>query len=381
MAIIKVGVGLAFLLIILWDAFETVILPRRVTRRIRLTRWFYRVSWMPWAALARRMRPGRRREAFLSFFGPLSLPLLLGVWAFGLIIGFALFYSALGPAITAPEGKPTFGTALYVSGATFLTLGPGDVTPRTAMARTLMVLEAGTGFGFLAIIIGYLPVIYQAFSRREVNISLLDAHAGSPPSAVELLRRHRDGSDLDLTELLRDWERWAAELMESHLSYPVLCYYRSQHDNQSWLAALTTILDTCALVMADIDRAPARQAQRTFAIARHAVVDLAQIFNTPPRDSKADRLPAADLTRLRESLAADNIMFRDGTATAERLAELRHLYEPYVYALADHLFMTPPRWIAPTATRDNWQTTAWEHRDAGSKLSPCCKDRQDEEHS
>ena len=103
------------------------------------------------------------------------------------------------------------------------------------------------GFGFLALIIGYVPIIYQAFSRRESNISLLDARAGSPSSATEMLRRHYRTQRLEeLLQFLRKWEQWCATLLESHLSYPVLTYYRSQHERQSWLAALTTVLDTCA---------------------------------------------------------------------------------------------------------------------------------------
>src|SRR5439155_22732943 len=158
-----------------------------------------------------------------------------------------------------------------------------DVVPVSWPARAVTALEAAVGFGFLAIVIGYLPVIYQSFSRREVVISMLDARAGSPPTAAELLRRHAADHTLDaLDALLRDWEHWSAELLESHLSYPVLAYFRSQHDNQSWLGALTTVLDTCALVMVGIDGVSVWQARLTFAIARHAVVDIAQIFRTAP---------------------------------------------------------------------------------------------------
>ncbi|MGH8060313.1 MAG: potassium channel family protein, partial [Candidatus Entotheonellia bacterium] len=266
MAAVLAVLGLTLIATVLWDTFETVILPRRVTRRFRLTGLFYRYTWLPWSAVARRMRQGRRRETYLGFYGPLSLLLLLSVWAVGLILGFALLQWGLGSALIAPEGAASFGTDLYMSGTTFFTLGLGDVTPHSSMARAVTVAEAGTGFGFLAIVISYLPVLYQAFSRREVNISLLDARAGSPPSATELLRRHSQGRHLEeLSRLLYDWEHWSAELLESHLSYPVLGYFRSQHDNQSWLAALTTILDTSALVMVGIDGTPERQAQLTFA--------------------------------------------------------------------------------------------------------------------
>src|SRR5262249_57799774 len=119
------------------------------------------------------------------------------------------------------------------------------------------------------------PFIYGSFSKREVDISLLDSRAGTPPTAGELLRRHSyENGQNALHDLLKDWERWSAELMESHLSYPVLAYFRSQHDNQSWIASLTAILDACALVLVGVECACERQAELTFPIARHAVVNL-----------------------------------------------------------------------------------------------------------
>jgi hypothetical protein len=324
------------------------------------------------------MRPGKRREKYLSYYGPLSLLLLLSVWASSLIVGFAMLQWALGSEMSAPEGAATFGTDLYMSGTTFFTLGLGDVMPRTPLARAVTVVEAGTGFGFLAMVIGYLPMLYQAFSQREVIISLLDARAGSPPRAAELLRRHGQGYMEELGQLLRDWERWSAELLESHLSYPVLGYYRSQHDNQSWLAALTTILDASVLVIVGIEGAPARQALLTFAMARHAVVDLAQIFNTPPRAPEPDRLPPANLARLRETLAAAGVLLRDGSGADRKLAELRRMYEPYVNALADYLCVILPAWTLAAGTIDNWQTSAWERISTGMAASPLSEVHSDE---
>jgi hypothetical protein len=228
--------GVVLILVILGDAFETIVLPRRVTRRVRLARLFFRYTWLPWSSLLRWISSGKRRETYLSFYGPLSLLLLLMVWATGLIFGFALLHWANGSTIHWAKGTPGFSTDLYFSGSNFFTLGLGDVTPRTPMARGLTALEAGVGFGFLALVIGYLPALNQSFSRREVNISLLDARGGSPPTAAEMLRRHSYDHGLEeLRRLLSDWEVWSAELLESHLSYPVLAYFRSQHDNQSWL--------------------------------------------------------------------------------------------------------------------------------------------------
>ena len=375
--------GCILIFIVLWDAFETIVLPRRVTRRIRLTRLFYHYTWSPWSALARRMRRGKRRDSYLGFYGPLSLLMLISVWAVGLVVGFALLQWAHHARLNVPDVGAGFGTYLYLSGVTFFTLGFGDIAPVASLGRFLSTVEAGMGFGFLAIVIGYLPVLYQAFSRREVNISLLDARSGSPSSATELLRRHAAcGNMNELDEFLSDWERWSAELMESHLSYPVLCYFRSQHDNQSWLVALTTILDTCALVMVGTGGAPAWQAQLTFAMARHAVVDLSQVFYTPPVTPDPDRLPPADLSRLRMSLAAAGIPLRDGRAADQRLAELRHMYEPYVYALAQYLFMTLPVWILQKDKDavDNWQTSAWE-RSSAKAAAQVAVGVRDEEHS
>ena len=156
----------------------------------------------------------------------------------------------------------------------------------------LAVLEAGMGFGFLGTVIGYLPTIYSSFSRREIEISLLDARAGSPPTAAELLARFGNPPQQEvLDQIFRAWERWAAEVLESHLSYPALSFFRSQHNNQSWLGALTTILDASALVIAGVDGLRNDQAKITFAMARHAVVDLAQVVYARYDPNVPDRLP------------------------------------------------------------------------------------------
>jgi hypothetical protein len=358
--VLSLILGSALILTVLWEAFETVVLPRRVRRRVRLTRLYYRSTWLLWSTIVRRMTSKQRQEALLSFYGPLSLVGLLALWAAALIVGFgALDYSIGSPLHTNNGELPSFQLDVYFSGTTFFTLGLGDVTTTTWMARTLTVLEAGLGFGFLAIVIGYFPVLYQSFSRREVIISMLDARAGTPSTAAELLRRHAQDDAMDeLDSLLRDWEHWSAELLESHLSYPVLGYFRSQHDNQSWLGALTTILDASALVMAGIKGRSAVQARLTFAIARHAVVDLSQVFNTQPKSENSNRLDAEGLNRLHSALRAAGLEPDD--PEGQRLAHLRHMYEPYVGALANHLQMTLPPWIPPSAQKDNWQTSAWE---------------------
>jgi hypothetical protein len=352
--------GVALFLIVVWDAFEAIILPRRVTRKFRLTRLFFRSTWRTWKFFVNLLPVRKTREALLGFYGPLSLILLIGVWAIGLVFGFGLMQYGTGSAVNAASSQPGFWTDVYLSGTTFFTLGLGDVVPRSGLARALVVAEGGFGFGFLAAIIGYLPFIYGSFAKREVNITLLDSRAGTPPTAGELLRRHSyEGGHDALRELLKDWELWSAELMESHLSYPVLAYFRSQHDNQSWMASLTAILDTCALLKVGIEDACARQAELTFAIARHAVVDLSQVFGTPPRALPHDRLPPADLLCIRDTLAQHGLKLTDGEAADRKLIALRGMYEPYIFALATYLNQSLPPWMPKKKGKDNWQTTAW----------------------
>ena len=361
MLILSAIAGIAIILLILLDAFETVVLPRRVTRHFRLTAWFYRNTWRPWARLSQRIKSPARQEAFLGYFGPLSLIFLLAFWALGLIFGFALLQYGAGQHMRLANEPVTFWTVLYSSGETFFTLGYGDVVPISRSARALAVLEAGMGFAFLAVVIGYLPTIYSVFSKREIEISLLDARAGSPPTAAELLARLGGcPQQTVLDQILRDWERWAAEVLESHLSYPVLSFFRSQHNNQSWLGALTIILDATALMMAGIEGIRDEQAKITFAMARHAVVDLAQVVNARYDPRVHDRLPPRELARMRQELVERGLKPRDDARANEKLAQLRAMYEPYAQAIARNLFISLPPWIHSEKRKDNWQAGPWD---------------------
>jgi Ion channel len=351
--------GVLIIAIVLWDAFETIVLPRRVSRWFRLTRLFYLSTWIPWRALARQIPRTKPRETFLSYYGPLSLLVLFVLWAAALIFGFGfLIYSA-----AAHHHDVTFSslsTAIYMSGTTFFTLGLGDVAPHTSDERVLAVFESGLGFGFLALVVSYLPVIYQAFSRREVNIVLLDARAGSPPTAAELLRRNSGPHGRDaLQELLHNWERWSAQILESHVSYPVVSYFRSQHSNESWLAALAAILDVSALLIANSEDACSRQARLTFAMSRHTVVDLAQVFYRKPLVNAPNRLPPEDLERLRNTMKQIGFPMQGTEAADKKLLHLREMYEPYLQALAAYLYVDLPPWILSKEITDNWRTSAW----------------------
>jgi hypothetical protein len=358
--------GLVILWVVFLDAFETVVLPRRVTRHFRLTAWFYRRTWIPWQKIAAHIRPPSRQQSFLGYFGPLSLIMLLAFWAISLIFGFGLLQYGLGGHEQLGNEPLTFGRIIYQSGQTFFTLGYGDILPTTAAARTLSVLEAGMGFAFLGVVIGYIPVVYASFSRREIQISMLDARAGSPPTAGELLVRLAGSSDnpaieqIVLDGVLRDWERWAAELLESHISYPVLSFFRSQHSNQSWLGALTTMLDVTSLVLTGIEGVHPGQARLTFAMARHAAVDLAQVVNAHYDPLAPERLTDETFASLRDTLAAAGLKLRMGDEARQKLDRLRSMYEPYVHSTGRNLMLSLPPWKHPEKVRDNWQAGPWD---------------------
>ena len=364
--IFGVVLGIVVIWVVLLDAFETVVLPRRVLRNFRLTAYFYRRTWIPWRKIASHIKTTSRQQNFLGYYGPVSVILLMAVWAAELILGFALIQYGIGGHEQLSGERLNFGKILYHSGETFFTLGYGDIVPTSGAARALSVFEAGMGFAFLGVVIGYIPVVYQSFSKREIQISMLDARAGSPPSAAELLvrlagRTEEPGVNQRVVdEVLRDWEHWAAELLEAQISYPVLTFFRSQHSNQSWLAALTTMLDVTALVLTGIEGIHPGQAKLTFAMARHAAVDLAQVVNARLDPTAPDRLPEVELDALRGVLESAGLHLRNDDYARDKLAKLRLMYEPYVHSTGRNLLMTLPPWRHPEKLRDNWQAGPWD---------------------
>jgi len=358
---LAVTIGIVIILTVLLDAFETIVLPRRVQRAFRLTSLFYRGTWVPWMKASKYIQSTSRRENFLSYFGPLSLILLLAVWAGSLIFGFTLLQYGAGEHVRLSDENVSFGVLLYHSGETFFTLGYGDVVPISPVARTIAVLEAGMGFAFLGVVIGYLPVVYSAFSDRELEISLLDSRAGSPPTATEMLSRLGCCPDTTVLDgIFRDWERWSANLLATHISYPVLSFFRSQHSNQSWLGALTVMLDVTSLVIVGIEGIRPEQAKLTFAMARHAAVDLAQVVHADYDANVPSRLTMAGLEQIRTSLKANGLRLREDEAADQKLAKLRSLYEPYIEGTSRRLLIAVPAWIRTERKKDNWQSGPWD---------------------
>jgi hypothetical protein len=344
----------AFLLIavVLVDAFNTVILVRRTRRPLQFTRVLYRLTWPPFAAVGRRIQSSEAREGFLSIFGPLSLAVILAVWAAGLVLGFGLLQWAAG--LQSGKVPPGFANDLYISATTLFTMDSGD--PRNTLSKWLTAVEAGLGFSLLGLLLGYLPVLYQAFSRRELQISLLDARAGSPPSTLQLLQVDIS-NPARIERYMETWERWAAEILENQLSFPMMAWFRSHHANQSWLTALTAVIDCAAVVSLCAEGDLKTQAGFTFAMGRHALVDIAGILDLkpPPASHPLDRLPQAAFPDLRRTLESNAAPLLPDRLSEDELSSLREMYEPYAQALSFFLLMALPRWTSSDDILENWK--------------------------
>lgn len=369
MPVLSVIIGVFLVLVVLVDAFETVVLPRTVKRTIRLSNVFFQIAGKVYLGIGR-IKPGGVRQGLLVAFAPLSLLILISLWALLMVIGWGLIHYGNGTPLGSTPlglGGNTLATDLYFSGVTFLTLGYGDVVPLTGLGRLLAVLEAGLGFGFLALVVSYVPVLYSSFSRREVQMLLLDSRAGSNPVGAELIRRYSlAGCLTEVIPVLRDWERFGAELLESYLSYPLLAYYRSQHDNQSWLKSLIAVMDACSLIEVGFESLKGQdsdlrfQARATFAMARHVLVDLSYILDVPPKPVSSYRLQRDNMVEFRNGLKDAEIELRSGEAATERFLELFGLYEPYAQGLSSELLLELPSLKTSTKDVDNWQTSAWD---------------------
>jgi hypothetical protein len=348
------------------EFFVTFLLPRRVKRGPRLARGLYRLAWIPARAMARRLS-SRAGDSLLGIFGPAWLLSTLGLWTLGLVLGFASLHYAGGSHVVA-GGTGSFLDDLYFSGGAFLSNSAG-VAPTSAFAKLLMLSEAATGFAVLFVVIGYLPALYEAFSRREVVVSQLDPRAGSPPSAGALLMRSAERGGWDEIEAyLSEWDDWAAELMETHLSYPILAYYRSQHVNQNWLSAMTAVLDTSAFTMAAAPGPAGYAAELTFAIGRHCLADLAFTFGATPEPPSEDRLPREVFAELYGELEARGLPMPDEDTMRARVDELRESYERYANSLADRLVLPMPSWMPTEESQHNWVEAQWQTRRRATPL-------------
>jgi Ion channel len=343
---LELTVGLLVWLAVIWDGFATIVLPRTVAPMRRFSGRFNRWSWRLWAAVGRRVGPRGLQISFLAVYGPISVILLLLIWAGLMIVAFAMIYHGLGPRFQADRGPIGFGALLYMSASTFSTLGLGDVTFADPIARLFIILEASTGYLFLGLIITYMPTLEQAYGEREVGNQLIHSRAGRPPGAIKFLHRYASSERLEvLRGNLREGERWMAGILQSHLAHPVLSFYRAQHWGQSWLVSLTIVLDSCALLIVGGDGVAAEQARLTYRMGLHLLKDLTDALSLTIDSRRSGRLTEADLPALTAALEASAIPWTIGPRQAAQLLRLVGRYEVYLMPLAEWLVIALPAWI------------------------------------
>lgn len=338
--------GLSIWLGVIWDGFATIVLPRTVAPMKRLSGRFYRLTWSIWAAAGRRIGPEGLRLSFLAVYGPISVMFLLIVWAGLMMLAFAMIYHALGPRFQAASGPIGFGTLFYMSASTFLTLGLGDVTSADPIGRLFIILESGTGYLFLGLMVSYMPVLEQAYGEREVGNTLIHSRAGRPPGAIKLLHRYASPDRLEILRgNLRQSESWMAAILQTHLSHPVLSFYRAQQWGHSWLVSVTITLDTCALLMVVGDGMAAEQARLTYRLGLRLLDAMTGALGLSVDAGRRGRLTEAELPSLVSAMEASAIPWALATREAEQLVRLVHRYDVYLVPLSEWLVIPLPDWV------------------------------------
>ncbi|MDQ4069357.1 MAG: potassium channel family protein [Actinomycetota bacterium] len=330
--------GFGLVLATLTDAIGTLVAARGLTGRWRPTRQFYLVTWALWRAAGRRVR--RYREGFLSVYAPLTLLMLLGLWLVGLVLGWALVYRAGAASL---DGETGFGSLVYYSGTCLFTLGFGDIVAETTAMRIAALAEAATGVATMALAISYLPVLYAAYGRRESQLLTLDDPSGERIQPTALIRIWAPGGDTDrLYRFFGEWERWTADILESHVSYPMLALFRSQHAGQSWVTALGVVLDAAVLTCATVPGAELREPYFMYRRGRRALHEIVRRLPLPAGAEAQLKREQFDVAyeRIRET----GLPLRDPDEAWKRLLEYRSTYGRSLQTLIDYLLAPAGFW-------------------------------------
>ena len=337
--------GVFLIACVLQDVFVSVVVPRRAPRdgrHLRLSALVIPRAWPLWRSLGLRISSAERRELFLGTYSSFVLVAVLIGWLFGLIVGYGLLFEALTAQIK-PEPE-TFGAALYFAGVSVLTLGFGDYVAVQGAARFLTLAAGASGLGLFAVTITFLFSLYGSIQRREVEVVVLEAGAGAPPSGVTLLETYAKAGILDdLPRVFRTWQAWSAEVLDSHLAYPILAYFRSSHDNDSWISSLGAVMDAATLVLTTIDDGPTGWAKLSRAVAGHCIEDLVHYFDLP--DESDVGVERSEFDEACARLQRAGFKLRDPDLAWANFSRLRLEYAGRVNVLARHWATPPAQWI------------------------------------
>ena len=336
----ELALGLLFLALVFWDVFETIVVPRPTPGRFRLSRYLVRGAWRAARATAG-AEVSATRDRLLGLFAPAATVLLLVAWLAGLVLAYGLILFALRAELQPAPAD--LGTALYFAASSILTLGFGDIVAIGSPARIVVVAAAASGLGIVALVVTFLFSLFGSYQRREVSVVTLQAKAAVPPSAVVLLEAlARMDLVARLPEFFGDWERWAAEVLDSHVAYPLLGYFRSSHDNLSWISALGTVLDAASLVLTTILDVPRGQAELMKGVGSHLVEDITSLGFRSGGSVGIDR-PAFDSVYVRLLDAGYRLVPAD--EAWEDFSAARATYAPGLEAMANYWAVPSPSWF------------------------------------
>ena len=347
MEVVAFVLGLLLLALTFWDLFETVVVPRPTPGWFRISRYLVRGAWRGLRTL-RDGQPGRSYDRVLGLFAPAATVALLAVWLVALIVGYGLVLFALRDELRPVP--PDLGSTLYFAATSVLTLGFGDIVAIGGPARVVIATAAISGLGVVALVVTFLFSLYASYQRREIQVVALQAAAGAPPSAVALLESyahlHLVGR---LPDLFLEWQRWAVEVLDSHVAYPLLGFFRSSHDNLSWISALGTVLDAASLVLTTIDDVPRGEAKLFKRVGAHLVEDIFNLGFRTGEPSTLDR-SAFDAACDRLEAAGYALMARDEAWPAFEAA--RATYALRLEAMARYWATPATSWLGdPVALR------------------------------
>jgi Ion channel len=342
MAAIEIVVGFAILIIIFQDLFQVVILPRPAIRKFAVVRYLLRGFWITWRWIGNRFESVPRRETFLSIMGPLGVLLEFTFWGLALILAYALIIDGVRDQLHPPP--ESFGTSLYFSASTLVPLSYGDYVPEGVFARVVTVAETVTGIFVAALAITLLFSLYESFKDREVEVVQLDAMAGAPPSGVQILETAiQRGMRDELIKTFEDWRAWAANVLESHLAYPSLLWFRSSHDNEAWLNSFGAVMDAAVLVLSTVDDDTEGPARLMYTVGNHLVEDLAWYFNL--KNIGEPIVEKQEYDQARERLRVAGYKCHGTPYGWEKFAKLRSSYASPLNQLARILVIIPAQWI------------------------------------
>jgi hypothetical protein len=333
--------GTALVVLTLLDIFQTVLVPRPTGRRWRPSAFLSRWLWRFWGWNSERLVALESREDFLGAFGPFMLVTLLVFWIAVLIIGYGFMFYAIRDQI---RPLPSLGEAIYFAGTSLLTVGYGDVTPVGAPARVLAIFAGASGLGAFAIITAFLFAIFGAYQQRESFVVMFSNRAGLPPSGVHLLETFAELDNVDgLVTTFRESQHWIAQILETHLAYPILVYFRSTHDEISWIATMGTILDASTLAITTLDIPRKGEATIVNRLGRHFVDDFSRYFRLP--SAAMVGIERSEFDRAYDRLADVEIPLREREQAWRDFGEMRSTYAIQLNLVARYWRIPPSQWI------------------------------------